>query len=126
MYTTSAAAENSSKLYSAIDCLSYGYALLSDDIYMQVLRGKGKLYNNSSAFLDSVAYIIHIISEDKSGVVKWRGEITPDNGVMPVGKHILELEDGRKGSCSASMKTNSSFGLVVDSFNIEGLERLEG
>ncbi len=83
---------------------------------MQTLRGKGKLYDIRNKFVDEVTYNIALKSPD----AEWRGEITPGNGIMPVGSYIIELGDGRRGPCNVSIKTNSSFGLVVDSFDIEG------
>jgi hypothetical protein len=33
---------------------------------------------------------------------------------------MIELENGQRGACAVRMRTNSSFGLVVDSFDILG------
>ncbi len=87
---------------------------------MQTLRGKGKIYDSRTDYLDEVTYEIYIKSPNESNGGKWWGEITPDKGIMPVGNYIIELEDGRKGACVTKMRTNSSFGLVVDSFSLEG------
>ena len=86
---------------------------------MQVFRGKGKIYDSSENFIDEVTYEIHLKSNESTGAVWW-GEIIPQKDIMPVGKYIIELEDGRKGHCITKMRTNSSFGLVVDSYNLEG------
>jgi hypothetical protein len=86
---------------------------------MQVFRGKGKIYDSSEHFVDEVTYEIHLKSNDSAGAVWW-GEITPQKDIMPVGNYIIELEDGRRGPCVTRMNTYSSFGLVVDSFNLEG------
>ena len=87
---------------------------------MQTLRGKGKIYDSKGNFLSEVVYDIYIINSTPGSGLKWRGEITPDNGIMPTGEHILELDDGRRGCCVISTSTYSSFGLVVDSFGVEG------
>ena len=81
----------------------------------QVFRGKGKLYDSSNNYIDKVTYNIYL----KSTTPEWWGEITPDNGVMPAGNYIIELDDGRRGPCIIKIKTTSSFDLVVDSFDIE-------
>ncbi len=87
---------------------------------MQVFRGKGKIYDSSENYLDEVTYeIFHKPSTD-SAESQWYGEITPSKAIMPVGNYIIELEDGRKGPCNIGLKTTSSFGLVVDSFNLKG------
>ena len=86
----------------------------------QVLRGKGKLYDSSNNYIDEVTYDIYHKSTTESAGPEWRGEITPDNGVMPAGNYIIELDDGRRGPCIVKIKTTSSFDLVVDSFDIEG------
>ena len=87
---------------------------------MQVFRGKGKIYDNSENYIDEVTYNIYHSSQDESSGPEWWGEITPSNGIMPVGNHIIELDDGRRRPCIISIKTTSSFGLVVDSYNLKG------
>jgi len=87
---------------------------------MQILRGKGKIYDSHEDYLDEVTYEIHFKSANESGGTEWWGEITPANGTMPVGNYIIELDDGHRGSCITSMNTTSSFGLVVDTYNLEG------
>ena len=87
---------------------------------MEVFRGKGKIYDSSENLIDEVTYEIHIKSNKPAGA-EWWGEITPQKDIMPVGNYILEMEDGRRGSCVTQMNTYSSFGLVVDSFNLQGI-----
>jgi hypothetical protein len=87
---------------------------------MQTLRGKGKIYDTDGSFLSEVVYDIYYRTKVKKIWPEWRGEITPNDGIIPSGNHILELEDGRRGLCIVSIKTSSSFGLVVDSFDVEG------
>ena len=86
---------------------------------MQVIRGKGKIYDINENYLDEVNYEIHLKSNKTAGA-EWWGEITPQKDIMPVGNHIIELEDGRRGPCVTQMNTYSSFGLVVDSFKLQG------
>ncbi len=86
---------------------------------MQILRGKGKLYDSRGGYLDEITYELFFKSRNGAGV-EWRGEIIPENCIMPVGKHIIELEDGRRGTCLTGINTYSSFELVVDSFSIKG------
>lgn len=86
---------------------------------MQLLKGRGKIYGPDKTFLGEVDYEINYRLPDSG--MKWLGEITPVNGIMPVGEYILELQDGCRGPCSVCIKTTSSFGLVVDSFNVEGI-----
>ena len=86
---------------------------------MQILRGKGKLYDSNGKYVDDVTYEIHLKS-NKPTRPAWWGEIIPQKDIMPVGNHIIELEDGRKGTCITSMNTYSSFGLVTDSYSLEG------
>ena len=87
---------------------------------MKTLRGKGKLYDSRENYIDEITYEIYHKPTNNSVGEEWRGEITPGKGIMPVGNFIIELDDGRKGACTISMNTYSSFGLVVDSFSIEG------
>ena len=87
---------------------------------MQNFRGKGKIYDKNMTFLSEVIYDIYFKSPNKESGMEWRGEITPADGIMPMGDHILELKDGRRGPCIIRINTYSSFGLVVDSFDVEG------
>jgi hypothetical protein len=87
---------------------------------MQTVRGRGKIYDAEGTFLSEVDYEIHYRNSVQNSGREWRGEITPDNGIMPSGNHIIELEDGRRGPCTIGINTYSSFGLVVDSFDVEG------
>jgi len=87
---------------------------------MQIFRGKGKIYDSSENFVDEATYEIYHKSPNESAGAVWWGEITPVKGIMPVGNYIIELDDGRRGPCITRMKTTSSFGLVVDSYNLEG------
>jgi hypothetical protein len=87
---------------------------------MQILRGKGKIYDSSNNYLDEVTYEIFHKPAIESKKPEWWGEITPNRDIMPTGNYIIELDDGRKGRCTIKIKTTSSFGLVVDSYNLEG------
>jgi len=87
---------------------------------MQTLRGKGKIYDSSENYVDEVTYDISLNPPTESARGKWWGEITPKQSLMLVGNYIIELDDGRRGPCVIEMKTTSSFGLVVDSFNLKG------
>ena len=87
---------------------------------MQNLRGKGKIYDSKGNFLSEVVYDIYVKNSMTESEPEWQGEITPDNGIMPMGDHVIELADGRRGTCVISTNTYSSFGLVVDSFGVEG------
>lgn len=86
---------------------------------MQVFRGTGKLYDSGKIFIDNVTYEIHLQSNKPTKPIWW-GEITPQKDTMPVGNYIIELEDGRRAPCISRMNTYSSFGLVVDSYRLEG------
>jgi hypothetical protein len=87
---------------------------------MQIFRGKGKIYDSSENYLDEVTYEIRHKSPTEPAGPEWWGEITPDRDIIPIGNYIIELEDGRRGPCITTMKTTSSFGLVFDSYNLEG------
>jgi hypothetical protein len=91
---------------------------------MQTLRGRGKLFNSRGEYMDEVTYDIYVKSRNGTGT-EWQGEITPDSGIIPVGNHIIELEDGRRGTGITGINTYSSFELVVDSFSIKGTGPLE-
>ena len=91
---------------------------------MQVFRGKGKIYDSNDKFIDEVTYEIHLKSNKPAGPVWW-GEIIPQKDIMPVGNHIIELEDGRRGTCITRMNTYSLFGLVTDSYSLEGTNQLK-
>jgi len=87
---------------------------------MQILRGKGKIYDSSKNYLDEVTYEIHHKTATEPDGPGWWGEITLDKCMMLAGNCIIELNDGRRGLCTAKMKTTSSFGLAFDSYNLEG------
>jgi hypothetical protein len=83
---------------------------------MQTLRGKGRIYNSRGDCLGEVDY--EIFRNESTG--EWWGEITPEIAIMPMGSCIVELENGARGPCAVRMRTNSSFGLVIDSFDVLG------
>ncbi len=84
---------------------------------MQILRGNGKLFDGRGNCLGEIKYDIH---RNGSTGEEWWGEITPQEGIMPQGDCIIELDNGLRGAGTIRMRTNSSFGLVVDSFDIKG------
>jgi hypothetical protein len=84
---------------------------------MQTLRGIGRLYDSRGDCLGEVEYEI---TRNGSGGEEWCGEIAPREGIMPAGNCIIELQNGLRGPGTIRMRTNSSFGLVVDSFDIRG------
>ena len=86
---------------------------------MQIYRGRGKIYTSQGEYLGEVTYDIYLESRNGTGV-DWWGEIVPDSGIMPFGDHIIEMEDGRRGTGIIGINTYSSFELVVDSFSIKG------
>ena len=87
---------------------------------MQILRGKGQIFDIHESYIGKVKYYIEHKATNENDGGEWRGEITPDNGIILTGNYIIELEDRRKGTCIVGMKTTSSFGLVFDSFSVEG------
>ena len=87
---------------------------------MQILRGKGKIYDTDDACLGEIVYNITVKASTGESGEQWQGEITPGDGIMPVGDYVIELEDGRRGLCVSKILSYSSFGLVVDSFGVEG------
>jgi len=89
---------------------------------MQTLRGKGKIYNSRGECLSEVDYEIF-----RDGPVdeRWWGEITPAEGIMLMGSCMIELQNGQRGTCTIRLRTNSSFGLVIDSFDVLGSGPLE-
>jgi hypothetical protein len=84
---------------------------------MQTLKGKGKLYGSRGNCLGAVSYEIF---HNGSGEEEWWGEITPQEAIMPMGNVTIELENGLRGPGSIRLRTNNSFGLVIDSFDIIG------
>ena len=90
---------------------------------METIRGRGKIFTSQGKYLDEITYEIHLKSGNGTGA-DWWGEIIPDSGIMPVGNHVIEIEDGRRGAGTAGVNTYSSFELVVDSFSIKGTEPL--
>jgi hypothetical protein len=91
---------------------------------MQVFRGKGKIYDRRGGYLDEITYELFFRARNGTGT-EWWGEIIPEKGIMPVGKHMIELEDRRRGTCETGVNTYSSFELVVDSFSVKGTGPLE-
>ena len=87
---------------------------------MQILRGKGRIYDSNKNYIDEVTYDIYHQSPTESTVGKWWGEVTPNKGIILAGNYIIELDDGRKGPCILNIKTTSSFELVIDTYNLEG------
>lgn len=92
---------------------------------MQILRGKGKIYDSSENYLGEVAYEIYHKYPTEPDGQEWWGEITFDKCIILTGNYIIELEDGRRGPCVTTMKTISSFGLAFDSYNLEGTGSLK-
>jgi hypothetical protein len=91
---------------------------------MQILRGKGKIYDSRENYINEVTYEIYQKSPAASDGGEWWGEIILDKCVMLKGNLIIELDDGRRGHCMTTMKTTSSFGLAFDSYNLKGMGAL--
>lgn len=87
---------------------------------MQVLRGKGRIYDTNENYLDEVTYEIHQEAAGKNGGGEWRGEMILDNCVKMTGRCIIELSDGRRIPCLTMMKTTSSFDLAFDHYELQG------
>ena len=87
---------------------------------MEILKGKGKLYDINENYLDEAAYEIHHESSGKNGAGEWRGEMIVDNCVRLTGKCIIELSDGRRVHCITMMKKTSCFDLAFDNYELKG------
>ncbi len=63
---------------------------------MQVTNGTGKLYDASEKQV--TATVSYQIREDPQ-TGGWSGELSLNHEIWPLGKYILKLADGRKGTC---------------------------
>ena len=67
---------------------------------MQVVNGRGRLYDaDGEQVIANVNYQIWEKPQMEHTPGEWRGEFTVDRVIWPSGEYIIELEDGRKGTC---------------------------
>ena len=73
----------------------------------EITRGKGKLYRiGSEQFVDDINYQIH--EDQNAESAHWWGEFTLGNtmNIRENDRYIIELEDGRRGSCYVKKLVN--------------------
>ena len=78
-----------------------------------ILRGKGSLRTRDDKEL--VADVVYHVSEKpetEHTERKWWGGFTFDRLIAP-SKYIIELEDGRKGTCSLRVNMQAGRGLIT-------------
>ena len=67
---------------------------------IEAMCGTGKLYEaGSEQVVALVNYWIWEKPRNENGSGQWGGELTVDRVIWPSGEYIIELDDGRKGSC---------------------------
>jgi len=68
--------------------------------YMQAITGIGKLYDGEGKRV--IGIISHKVWEKLEGGNnrgEWGGDFLIDRVIWPSGEHIIELENGQRGSC---------------------------
>ncbi len=73
----------------------------------QISRGRGKLYRiGSEQLVDGINYQLH--EELTEETARWWGEftLTGSMNIRESDRYIIELEDGRKGSCGLKKLVN--------------------
>ncbi len=66
----------------------------------QVFKGKGKLYAaDREQLIASVNYEVWKEPQTEDSPEQWGGDFTTEHIIWPSGEYILELEDGRRGTC---------------------------
>ena len=81
---------------------------------MQVINGTGKLYDAEGKKV--IAIVSHQIwkkPQTEHALGEWGGDVTIDRIIWPSGEYILELEDGRKGTCRIDIEQQSVTGCPV-------------
>ena len=71
---------------------------------MQVINGIGKLYDADGT--EVIAIISHQVWE-KPGAndnSEWGGEFLIDRVIWPSGEYVIELENGRRGTCTIDIE----------------------
>ena len=88
---------------------------------MQAIIGTGKLYDGDGEQV--IAIVTHKIwekphGENSSG--EWGGEFTIDRIIWPSGGYIIELEDGRKGTCLIDIEQSVTGCPVIYRYSLKG------
>lgn len=83
---------------------------------MKFLTGSGKLSDGDGKGV--IAAIDYRIWE-KSG--EWGGEFTMDRIIWPAGEYIIEMEDGRRGTCVIDLEQTVHNGCpIIYRYGLEG------
>lgn len=72
---------------------------------MQVISGTGKLYNAGGK--EVIAVVSHQVWEKPitgNAPGEWGGEFLVDRVIWPSGEYIIELENGRRGTCTIDIE----------------------
>ena len=88
---------------------------------MQVIIGTGKLYGVDGQHIADITYELQEEPATEYTKERWRGEFTADHDIDTHGKYIIELEDGRKGTCFIKLDIQLVPGLpTVYRYSLQG------
>ncbi len=87
---------------------------------MQVINGTGKLYDDGKQVIGIVSYQIWEKPQIGYTLGEWGGEFTIDRIIWPSGEYIIELEDGRKGTCLIDIEQSVTGCPVIYRYSLKG------
>jgi len=94
---------------------------------MEIIKGTGNLYDaDGKQALSTVAYQIWWEPPTECNHEEWRGEFAADQEVLPLGEHVIELEDGQRGNCLLVRETIARLCVfpIAYSYSFEGIGAL--
>jgi len=88
---------------------------------MQVLKGTGKLYDaDGKQVIATVNYQIREKPPTEYTLGEWRGSFDLDCYIDIHPEYIIELEDGRRGTCFIEVNITAVAGLTIYRYSFQG------
>ena len=89
---------------------------------MQVITGTGKLCDaEGKEVIAIVDYQVWEKPQTEYALGEWGGEFTMDRVIWPSGEYVIELEDGRKGTCLIDLEQSVHRGCpIIYRYGLEG------
>jgi len=91
----------------------------------QAIYGTGKLYDADGKQV--IAIVTHKIWEKpqrEDTLEEWGGEVTIDHIIWPSGEYIIELENGRKGTCLIDIEQSITGCPTIYRYSVKGCSEL--
>jgi len=92
---------------------------------MQIINGTGKLYEaDGKQPIALINYRIWEKPQTDHALGEWGGEFTIDRIIWPSGEYIIELENGRKGTCLIDIEQSITGCPTIYRYSVKGCSEL--